>query len=48
MTRVTRASIRRFVKLFAPIKNGIVAIDGVDCALTVDYTEIEELLTKLA
>ncbi len=45
----TGVSIKRFVKLLAPIKDGVIAIDGVEHNLPADIPpKIEDLLTKLA
>lgn len=45
----TGVSVKRFVKLLAPIKDGVIAIDGAEHTLPADIPpEIEELLTKLA
>lgn len=44
----TGISIKRFVKLLAPIKDGVIAIDGTEHNIPADTTpEIEELLAKL-
>ena len=45
----TGISIKRFVKLLAPVKDGVIAIDGNEHLIPAEMTpEIEKLLTKLA
>jgi hypothetical protein len=49
LQEATGISIKRFVKLLAPVKDGVIAIDGNEHLISAEMTpEIEKLLTKLA